>query len=240
MNHTIRIEGLNKKYGKQEVLKDVELTVDEGQIFGFIGPSGSGKTTLVKMIVGIDSPDTGSVTVLGKKVPNLQLLQDIGYMAQSDALYPELSGKENLEFFASLFGLRGLVLTNRIAYVSNLVQLDDSLDKKVAAYSGGMKRRLSLAIALVHDPKLLILDEPTVGIDPELRQSVWQELLELMAQGKTIVLTTHVMDEAAKCEMVALVRDGGILVSGSPEELKGKFGAADLEGVFLAAGRESL
>lgn len=240
MNHTIRIEGLNKKYGKQDVLKDINLTVEEGQIFGLIGPSGSGKTTLVKMIVGIDSPDTGLVTVLGKKVPNLQLLQDIGYMAQSDALYPELSGKENLEFFASLFGLKGMALKNRIAYVSDLVQLNDSLDKKVGAYSGGMKRRLSLAIALVHDPKLLILDEPTVGIDPELRQSVWQELLELMAQGKTIVLTTHVMDEAAKCEMVALVRDGGILVSGSPEELKGKFGAADLEGVFLAAGRESL
>lgn len=240
MNHTIRIEGLNKKYGKQEVLKDINLTVGEGQIFGFIGPSGSGKTTLVKMIVGIDSPDTGTVNVLDRKVPDLKLLQDIGYMAQSDALYPELSGKENLVFFASLFGLKGEMLKKRIDYVSNLVKLDDSLGKKVAAYSGGMKRRLSLAIALVHDPKLLILDEPTVGIDPELRQSVWQELLELMAEGKTIVLTTHVMDEAAKCEVVALVRDGGILVSGSPEELKAKFGAADLEGVFLAAGRESV
>ena len=120
MNHTIRIEGLNKKYGKQDVLKDINLTVEEGQIFGLIGPSGSGKTTLVKMIVGIDSPDAGLVTVLGKKVPNLQLLQDIGYMAQSDALYPELSGKENLTFFASLFGLKGATLKKRIAYVSDL------------------------------------------------------------------------------------------------------------------------
>lgn len=239
MNHSIRIESLSKKYGKQEVLKDINLTVDEGRIYGFIGPSGSGKTTLVKMIVGIDSPDAGTVTVLDKRVPNLKLLQDIGYMAQSDALYPELTGKENLSFFASLFGLKGAALKERIAYVSNLVQLDDALTKKVAAYSGGMKRRLSLAIALVHDPKLLILDEPTVGIDPELRQSVWEELLELKAQGKTIVLTTHVMDEAAKCEVIALVRNGGILASGSPEELKAKYDAADLEGVFLAAGRGS-
>ena len=237
MNHTIRIEGLSKKYGKQQVLTDINLAVGEGRIYGFIGPSGSGKTTLVKMIVGIDSPDSGTVTVMGKQVPNLKLLQDIGYMAQSDALYPELTGKENLVFFASLFGLKGAALKVRIAYVSNLVQLNEAMNKKVAAYSGGMKRRLSLAIALVHDPQLLILDEPTVGIDPELRQSVWHELLELMAQGKTIVLTTHVMDEAAKCEVIALVRDGGILASGSPEELKAKFGASDLEGVFLAAGR---
>ncbi|WP_422122281.1 ABC transporter ATP-binding protein [Planococcus sp. X10-3] len=239
MNHTIRIEGLSKKYGKQEVLKEINLEVDEGRIYGFIGPSGSGKTTLVKMIVGIDSPDTGTVTVLDKRVPNLKLLQDIGYMAQSDALYPELTGKENLAFFASLFGLKGTALKKRISYVTNLVQLDDALSKKVAAYSGGMKRRLSLAIALVHDPKLLILDEPTVGIDPELRQSVWQELMELKGQGKTIVLTTHVMDEAAKCEVIALVRNGGILASGSPEELKANFSAADLEEVFLAAGRGS-
>lgn len=237
MSHTIRIENLSKNYGRQQVLKDIDLTVGEGQIFGLIGPSGSGKTTLVKMIVGIDSPDRGTVTVMGARVPNLELLQDVGYMAQSDALYPELTGKENLVFFASLFGLKGAKLKERIAYVSKLVELDDALNKKVAAYSGGMKRRLSLAIALAHDPKLLILDEPTVGIDPELRQSVWQELLELMAQGKTIVLTTHVMDEAAKCEMIALVRDGGILASGSPDELKAKYGAADLEGVFLAAGR---
>lgn len=237
MNHTVRIEKLSKSYGKQQVLKNIDLTVGEGQIFGLIGPSGSGKTTLVKMIVGIDSPDAGTVAVMGKRVPDLKLLQDIGYMAQSDALYPELTGKENLVFFASLFGLKGTKLKERIAYVSKLVELENALDKKVAAYSGGMKRRLSLAIALVHDPKLLILDEPTVGIDPELRQSVWQELLELMAQGKTIVLTTHVMDEAAKCEMIALVRDGGILASGSPDELKAKYGAADLEGVFLAAGR---
>lgn len=237
MNHTVRIENLSKSYGKQEVLKDINLTAGEGEIFGLIGPSGSGKTTLVKMIVGIDSPDAGTVTVMGKRVPDLKLLQDIGYMAQSDALYPELTGKENLVFFASLFGLKGTKLKERIAYVSKVVELEDALNKKVAAYSGGMKRRLSLAIALVHDPKLLILDEPTVGIDPELRQSVWHELLELMAQGKTIVLTTHVMDEAAKCEMIALVRDGGILASGSPDELKTKYGAADLEGVFLAAGR---
>src|SRR5690606_31780240 len=157
MNHTIRIEGLSKKYGKQQVLTDINLAVGEGRIYGFIGPSGSGKTTLVKMIVGIDSPDSGTVEVLGKQVPNLSLLQDIGYMAQSDALYPELTGRENLRFFASLYKMNQVLLKERLAYAADLVQLTDELGKKVAAYSGGMKRRLSLAIALVHDPQILIL-----------------------------------------------------------------------------------
>lgn len=241
MDSSITIENLGKSYGKTKVLNQIDLAIEEGQIYGFIGPSGSGKTTLVKMIVGIDSPNEGSVKVLGKQVPNLSLLQDIGYMAQSDALYPELTGKENLTFFASLYQMKKPELKKRIAYAADLVKLTDELGKKVAAYSGGMKRRLSLSIALVHDPKILILDEPTVGIDPELRQSIWNELLKLKEQqGKTILLTTHVMDEAEKCDVIAMVREGGILASGSPDELKAKYGAGNLEQVFLAAGRGAL
>lgn len=240
MDNSISINKLSKIYSKTSVLHEVDLQVAGGEIFGLIGPSGSGKTTLVKMIVGIDSPSSGTVEVLGKQVPNLSLLQDIGYMAQSDALYPELTGRENLSFFASLYKMKKAVLKERIAYAADLVQLTDELGKKVSAYSGGMKRRLSLAIALVHDPQILILDEPTVGIDPELRLSIWSELMLLKReQGKTIIVTTHVMDEAEKCDRIAMVREGGILAAGTPDELKTAYGAADLEGVFLQAGRDA-
>ncbi len=238
MNSSISINKLSKAYGKAVILNEVDLQIEGSEIFGLIGPSGSGKTTLVKMIVGIDSPSSGTVEVLGKRVPDLSLLQDLGYMAQSDALYPELTGKENLSFFASLYKMKKSRLKERIAYAADLVQLTDELGKKVSAYSGGMKRRLSLAIALVHDPQILILDEPTVGIDPELRLSIWSELMLLKReQGKTIIVTTHVMDEAEKCDRIALVREGGILAAGTPDELKKAYEAADLEGVFLQAGR---
>ena len=197
MNYSITLEQVSKSFGKKLILQDINLQIEEGQIFGLIGPSGAGKTVLVKMIVGMDDPDSGSIHVLNKKVPNIQLLQEIGYMAQSDALYTQLTGGENLKFFASLYKLKRSKMKSRIAYAANLVHLTDELTKKVSAYSGGMKRRLSLAIALIQNPKILILDEPTVGIDPELRVSIWDELLRLKnEEGKTIIVTTHVMDEA--------------------------------------------
>jgi len=238
MNHPIEIQQISKRFGKKVVLHDINLTIEQGQIYGFIGPSGAGKTTLVKMIVGMDEPDTGTIHVLNKKVPNLDLLQDIGYMAQADALYLELTGEENLKFFASLFKLKKTETKERIAYVADLVGLTNELSKKVSAYSGGMKRRLSLAIALIQNPKILILDEPTVGIDPELRLSIWNELLRLKKEeNKTIIVTTHVMDEAERCDIVAMVRDGIILTKGAPAELKARYNASSFDEVFLQAGR---
>jgi ABC-2 type transport system ATP-binding protein len=237
MDSTIKVEEVSKSFGKKTVLSDVNVTIEKGQLFGLIGPSGAGKTTLVKMIVGMDKADTGSIYVLDKKMPNLGLLQEIGYMAQADALYGELTGEENLKFFASLFGLNKEAQKKRITYVSNLVNLTDDLKKRVAAYSGGMKRRLSLAIALIQDPKILILDEPTVGIDPELKLSIWKEFLRLKnEEQKTIIVTTHVMDEAVKCDYVAMVRDGRILTSGTPAELKAFYETDDFDEVFLKAG----
>jgi len=158
-------------------------------------------------------------------------------MAQSDALYTELTGEENLKFFASLFKLGKEARKERIQYAAGLVNLVGELGKRVSAYSGGMKRRLSLAVALIQNPRLLILDEPTVGIDPQLRVSIWNELLRVKREeGKTIVVTTHVMDEAARCDYLALVRDGRILASGTPQELLAQYKVDNLEGVFLAAG----
>lgn len=239
MNVSVAINQVSKSFGKKVVLNQIDFTIEEGKIYGFIGPSGAGKTTLVKMIVGMDTPDTGTIHVLNEKMPNLELLQEIGYMAQSDALYTELTGKENLKFFASLYKLNKTEMKERITYTANLVNLTNELNKRVSAYSGGMKRRLSLAIALIQNPKILILDEPTVGIDPELRLSIWKELLRLKnEEGKTIIVTTHVMDEAERCDFVAMVRDGVILTRGTPKELKAQYQVDNLEEVFLKAGRK--
>lgn len=235
----IIVQNVSKRFGKKEVLKDVQLTVEPGEIYGLIGPSGSGKTTLVKLIVGMDRPTKGSIHVLGRPVPDLQLLQKIGYMAQADALYNDLTAAENLRFFAALFQLNKAEQKERIAYAADLVNLSEELGKKVENFSGGMKRRLSLAIALLQDPQILVLDEPTVGIDPELRLSIWQELYRLKSAGKTILVTTHVMDEAEKCDRLAMIRDGRLITSGSPAELKRKFGISSLEEVFLKAGGNS-
>ncbi len=241
MNHSISIKQVSKSFGKKIVLHDVTLHITEGQIYGLIGPSGAGKTVLVKMIMGMAKPDDGTIYILNKKVPNLQLLQEIGYMAQSDALYSELTGEENLTFFASLYKLKKSEIKDRIAYAADLVRLTNELTKKVSVYSGGMKRRLSLAIALIQNPKILILDEPTVGIDPELRITIWNELLRLKnEEGKTIIVTTHVMDEAERCDYIAMVRDGSILTSGTPQDLKAQYGVNTFDEVFIQAGRHSL
>lgn len=237
MESTIAVEQVSKSFSKNLVINNVSLTIGKGQLYGLIGPSGAGKTTLVKMIVGMEKADAGTIHVLNENMPNLAMLQEIGYMAQSDALYAELTGEENLKFFASLYRLNKEEQKNRIAYAAGLVNLTEDLKKRVSAYSGGMKRRLSLAIALIQDPKILILDEPTVGIDPELKLSIWNELLRLKnVEGKTIIVTTHVMDEAEKCDVVAMVRNGRIITSGTPEELKRSYNVGNLDEVFLQAG----
>jgi ABC-2 type transport system ATP-binding protein len=227
------VSNVVKKYSNNTILNNISLNVKEGEIIGFIGPSGSGKTTLVKSIIGMEKVDSGYIELFNKKVPNLQVLNEIGYMAQSDALYEELTGKENLEFFCKLFRLSKSKIKERVEYTSKLVDLENNLSKKVSNYSGGMKRRLSLAISLVQDPKLLILDEPTVGIDPKLRFSIWNELKKLKAQGKTIILTTHVIDEAEKCDRLVLIREGIIIAIGSVEELKEKFNVNTVEEIFI-------
>ena len=238
--NAIQVQQVTKSYGKKVVLKDINFNIKESSIYGFIGPSGAGKTTLIKMMVGMDTPDEGSIYLLGEKMPNLNILQKIGYMAQSDALYTALTGKENLMFFASLFKLDKTEKKKRIAYVAELVNLTADLNKRVSAYSGGMKRRLSLAIALIQNPQVLILDEPTVGIDPELRLSIWNELLRLKSEeGKTIIVTTHVMDEAERCDYIAMVRDGSFIASGTSGQLKELYNVDSLDEVFLHAGRKS-
>jgi ABC-2 type transport system ATP-binding protein len=232
-NDVIRVSDLEVRYDRQPVLRDVSLSVGAGEIIGLLGPSGSGKTTLVRSIIGMKEPVRGTVEVRGVRMPSLSAVLKIGYMAQSDALYEDLSGLDNLKFFAELYGLDRPARARRAREALDLVGLGSDGRKLVKNYSGGMKRRLSLAIALVHDPSLLILDEPTIGIDPLLRVSFWTEFRRIREAGGTILLTTHAMDEAAKCDRLAMIREGRIIADGPVNELIARAGAKDLEEAFL-------
>ncbi|MDR1322241.1 MAG: ABC transporter ATP-binding protein [Gracilibacteraceae bacterium] len=234
----IVLEKVNRFFGPAHVLKDINLRVPRGEIYGLLGPSGCGKTTAVKIIAGILEASSGEARVLGEKMPQLRLMNRIGYMAQSDALYTALSAEENLRFFGAVYGLRKSELRRRVAEVTELVNLTADLQKKTRDYSGGMKRRLSLALALLHRPPVLLLDEPTVGIDPLLRRDIWRELHRLAAGGVTILLTTHVMDEAEKCHRLAMMRAGTLLAQGSYGELLAETGAAAIEEAFLYYGEK--
>lgn len=232
----ISIQQVNKSFGNKHVLHDINLEIPYKKIFGLLGPSGSGKTTMVKMIAGIDVATSGSINLLSHKMPNLTAMGKIGYMSQLDALYLELTAEENLVFFSSLYGLKGALQKKRILEVMEIVNLSDDLKRQVRVYSGGMKRRLSLAIALLHSPSLLILDEPTVGIDPVLRKSIWDEFNILRDSGISLLVTTHVMDEAEKCDTLGMLRDGRLIAVGTPEQLKMNTGTDTLENAFLHYG----
>ena len=234
----IKINDINKFYGNRQVLRNVSFEVPFASVYGLLGPSGCGKTTTVKIISGILEASSGEAYVLDGKMPSLKLMSRIGYMAQSDALYPDLSARENMEFFGALYGITGKAFEKRFDEVMTLVNLGDDKNKAVGAYSGGMKRRLSLAMAILHEPPVLILDEPTVGIDPLLRKTIWDEFYRMTEGGVTILVTTHVMDEAGKCTHLSMMRSGSLIISGSPDAIQAKANVSSLEEAFLFFGRE--
>jgi len=234
----IVLEHVNKSFKAKHVLNDIDISIAKGGIYGLLGPSGCGKTTTVKIITGILKADSGMVTVSGHRMPDIEALQSMGYMAQSDALYLTLSAYENLKFFGQIYGLKGAALEQRIEAVLTLMNLESESKTTVGAFSGGMKRRLSLAACLLPEPEVLILDEPTVGIDPVLRESIWAELRKLAETGVTILITTHVMDEAAKCDRLAMMRQGRIIAEGTPQEIVAGSGMDTLEKAFIYYGKE--
>ena len=233
MENVVNIQNVDRSFGKKSVLKNISMSINKGEIFGILGPSGSGKTTLIKLIAGIDQSSKGDVTVFQQSMPNFTVLSKVGYMGQSDALYIDLSGYDNLAFFGALYGLKGKNLKNRIKEVASIVGLDDALKKEVHQYSGGMKKRLSLAIAILHNPSLLILDEPTVGIDPVLRKQIWKQFTEMKEQGTTIIITTHIMEEAEKCERIGLIREGELIALDTIENLKAKTTSGKIEELYF-------
>ncbi|BDR60159.1 ABC transporter ATP-binding protein [Lactobacillus xylocopicola] len=238
MENIIDLRQLYKAYGKQVVLNNISLTVKKREIVGLIGPSGAGKSTTIKTMLGMEKVDSGDAVVLNTTMPARKILVKIGYMAQSDALYEALTAKENLEFFGNMKGVTGNKLAEEIDYTANVVELTNDLNKKVSNYSGGMKRRLSLAIALLGAPDLLVLDEPTVGIDPSLRRKIWHELALIRQQGRSVLITTHVMDEAELTDRVALLLGGKIIAFAEPKKLEQQYGVDTIEEVFLKAESE--
>lgn len=229
----ITVSGIQVMYDKSVILDDVSLDVQKGEIVGLLGPSGSGKTTLVKAIIGMKEPVHGEIKVMGERMPSLKIIDQLGYMAQSDALYEDLTALDNLLFFGALYGLKGKAAKQRGMDVLTLVSLERDYKKLVKNYSGGMKRRLSLAIAFMHHPKLLILDEPTVGIDPLLRRSFWNEFYRIRDDGGSLVVTTHVMDEAYRCDRLALIREGRIIANDTPDGIVSSSKTGNIEEAFL-------
>lgn len=233
----LTVRQVSKSFGPKQVLDRVNLTIRAGTITSLIGPSGAGKTTLIKTALGMDRPDTGEAQLTGHRMPNRQALSQLGYMAQTDALYLTLTARENLAFFGRLKGLTGKNLSTEVTRLLTLVDLTPAANQRVSGYSGGMRRRLSLAIAMLGQPPLLILDEPTVGIDPALRRQIWRELGRLRNTGRGILVTTHVMSEAEQVDQVALLMQGHVIANASPAKLKQDYQVPTLEDVFLTAER---
>jgi len=231
----VDVDNVVKSFGTMRALDGITLRVKAGEIYGLLGPNGSGKTTLIRAIVGLVAPDSGTVTVLGSRMPDLDILGSVGYMTQAAALYPDISVEENLRFFAAISGA-----DSNVDEVLKVVELEQRRKSVVATLSGGMRQRCSLACALVHRPRLLLLDEPTVGVDPQLRVQFWDHFRQLAAAGTTILISSHVMDEAERCQRLGLIRFGKLLGEGSPNEVRAAAGTNNLEEAFLKlSGRTS-
>ena len=224
---------LTKIFGEEAAVKALTMKVPRGTIFGFIGPSGCGKTTTVRLLTGIHKPTSGELTVLGKHPVEFSKSdrEKIGYLIQNFVLYPELTVWENLNFAASFYGVGLFSRHSRLNKLLEFVELSDDKKKLAGALSGGMKRRLSLAATLVHDPELLFLDEPTAGIDPLLRRKFWDYFKELQTQGHSLFITTQYVGEAAYCDLVGVMYEGKLLMVESPEGLRRKAYGGDIIGI---------
>jgi len=234
----IVIEGITKKFKEQSVLEQISFVMEEGSIHCLLGASGAGKTTLLRIITGALKADSGSVRIDNIPMPNRPILNKIGFMPQQDGLYNELSVYDNLRFFAGIQNLHGKEFDKKALELLEIVDLLKDKNKRVSHCSGGMKKRISLAAALIHSPQLLILDEPTVGIDPVLRRQIWNYLKDLKKQGKTLVVTTHVMDEVQNCDYAALLQNGHILVKDSVENLVQMANGGNIEELFFTNNSE--
>jgi len=232
----IRADRLSKSFGPLRAVDDVSFELAPGRIYGLLGPNGSGKTTLIRLLTGMTRVTAGRAEVLGIAMPSRTNLARIGYMTQSDGVYEALTVGENVAFFAAMYGVQ-----DSAAALDALrtVELADRRSAVTATLSGGLRRRLSLACALVHRPAVLFLDEPTVGVDPLLRVQFWSHFRDLAAAGATLVVSSHVMDEADRCDELLFVRAGEVIARGTGQELRAQAGTADLEEAFLHFGADA-
>lgn len=238
----ISISGLEFAFGKRPVLTGIDLVIPRGVAFGILGANGAGKTTLVRLLIGRLKPSAGTALIFGQN-PGPALAESVGYMPQLNALYEALTVQENLDFFARMLGLSDAKQRVRaVERAIELVDLADRADSVISELSGGMRQRVSLGAALIHKPELLLLDEPTVGLDPELRNMFWQHFKEMTRSGTTILISSHTMDDAAHCDTLGFMRGGKFIATGTPDELRQSTGKPDstLEDAFLHLSQKSV
>lgn len=231
----IEISGIRKLFGEFVAVDDVSLSIPKGCIYGILGPNGAGKSTTIRMICGVLTPTAGTAVIDGLDVyKDAELIkQRIGYMSQKFSLYEDLTVMENLRFFASLYGIYGPERDERITQLIAMAGITGRENQLAGKLSGGWKQRLALGCALIHKPRILILDEPTAGVDPVARRVFWEIIYELAKQGITILVTTHYMDEAQSCDQVSFIFDGRVLAQGTPADLIATHDARNLEDVFI-------
>lgn len=235
MPNTIEVSNLVVERGDREVLHGVTTQIEQGAVTGLLGPSGSGKTTLIRSIVGVQIVKSGDVTVLGHPAGSKPLRHQVGYLTQSPSVYPDLTVLENVKYFASLYGLGADTVSGTIEQVG----LAGQAGQLVRTLSGGQFSRTSLACTLVSRPTVLLLDEPTIGQDPVLRDELWKRFRELANDGATVIVSSHVMDEANRCDRLLLIRDGSVIADDTPAAVKAAAGTDDLDEAFLALVRET-
>lgn len=232
----IKLQNLSKRFEDKTALENLCLQVQKGELFGLLGPNGAGKTTTINILCGLVKPTSGLATVCGydvqKEIGKIKEL--IGVCTQETAVYPYLTGAENVELFGNLYAIDKKMLKERSRVLLTTMGLDEDAKRKAAKYSGGMKRRLSLALALIHDPSVIFLDEPTVAMDPQSRRAVWDFIRFQKNQGKTVILTTHSMEEAEElCDRVGIIDNGKLIALGAPKELVAKNQVKNLEELFI-------
>jgi len=229
----ILAEELTKRFGRRKALDGLSLSVSQGQLYGLAGPNGAGKTTLIRTLCGLLIPDEGQASLLGWRMPSRRVRSQLGYMPQDFAVYNDLSVLQNLEFFGGLYDLRRAQVRQRADDLLDLVQLADRKAQRVGTLSGGMRRRVSLAISLLHKPRLAFLDEPTAGVDPKLRRSFWDYFNGLADQGVTLVVTTHLVEEALRCHVVGFLNAGRLMTEGTPDEILAETETDNLDDAFI-------
>ena len=231
----VETSGLTRRFGSITAVRDLTLQIAAGEVFGLLGPNGSGKTTTIRMLCGLLAPSAGTATVAGIEVTESpdRIKERIGYMSQRFGLYEDLTVAENMDFYGGIYGLVDAGRSGRIAEVVAFLGLERRLPQLAGTLSGGWKQRLALACALMHEPALLFLDEPTAGVDPAARRSFWRTIHALAGAGTTVIVTTHYMDEAAQCGRVAMMSQGHVIALGTPAEVAAQVGGHTLEDAFV-------
>lgn len=234
MNPAVAINNLSVTLGGKKIINDISVEIPSGKIVGLLGPSGAGKTTLIRAILGIQKNSKGGISVLGLSAGKSELRSKVGYVTQAPSVYPDLTVQENMDFFAALTG----AAKSQTEDILKNLELIDLKHNLVRNLSGGQKSRVSLSVALLGKPKLLLLDEPTVGLDPVLRQKMWSRFKQLAGIGITVVVTSHVMDEADKCDQILFIREGKLLAADTRQKILKETGTKSMESAFLKLARE--